>query len=540
MDCPNGSGASSGFGNGCSSGGGGVNGCSSGVSTVSGSGRIAGEPPSSAVSRSTILTKAKPFPVMGERTKSIHVPHVVVTVGLPARGKTYMARKLARYLNWTGIKTKVFNVGEYRRQATTRYKNHDFFRPDNEEAMAIRIKCALDALEDVRHWLDDGGMVAVFDATNTTKERRRMIFDICTQKLGYKCFFVESICDKPNIVESNILEVKLTSPDYTDCDKETALQDFLQRINHYKACYQTIDEVEEAMLSFIKIFNAGEKVMVHKHEGHLQARIVYYLMNIHITPRTIYLTRHGESEFNQVGKIGGNSRLSERGERYSRALADYIHEQKIDDLRVWTSWMLRTIQTAQHICAPQERWKTLDEINAGTCEEMTYEEIQHKFPVDFAARDQDKLRYRYPRGESYEDLVARLEPVIMELERQENVLVIGHQAVLRCLLAYFLDKPAEELPYLHVPLHTIIKLKPTAYGCEVDYVKVPIDAVDTHRSRPKVPGSLSAHHQGAANGASCCHNGLTNGTTKGSTSTSGSCAGAEATCDLMSEENMVV
>ena len=53
--------------------------------------------------------------------------------------------------------------------------------------------------------------------------------------------------------------MKLTSPDYTDCDKETALQDFLQRIDHYKACYQTIDEVQEAMLSFIKIFNAGER-----------------------------------------------------------------------------------------------------------------------------------------------------------------------------------------------------------------------------------------------------------------------------------------
>jgi len=36
--------------------------------------------------------------------------------------------------------------------------------------------------------------------------------------------------------------------------------------------------------------------------------------------------------------------------------------------------------------------------------------------------------------------VARLEPVIMELERQENVLVICHQAVARCLLAYFMDK----------------------------------------------------------------------------------------------------
>lgn len=44
--------------------------------------------------------------------------------------------------------------------------------------------------------------------------------------------------------------------------------------------------------------------------------------------------------------------------------------------------------------------------------------------------------------QSYEDLVHRLEPVIMELERQENVLVVCHQAIMRCLLAYFLDKPA--------------------------------------------------------------------------------------------------
>ena len=75
---------------------------------------------------------------------------------------------------------------------------------------------------------------------------------------------------------------------------------------------------------------------------------------------------------------------------------------------------------------------------------MTYEEIAEKYPEDFAARDQSKFTYRYPRGESYEDLVARLEPVIMELERQGNVLVVSHQAVIRCLLAYFLDKSAGE------------------------------------------------------------------------------------------------
>ena len=41
-------------------------------------------------------------------------PTCFVMVGLPARGKTYMSKKLARYLNWNGINTKVFNAGEYR------------------------------------------------------------------------------------------------------------------------------------------------------------------------------------------------------------------------------------------------------------------------------------------------------------------------------------------------------------------------------------------------------------------------------------------
>lgn len=137
---------------------------------------------------------------------------------------------------------------------------------------------------------------------------------------------------------------------------------------------------------------------------------------------------------------------------------------------------------------------------------MTYAEIKENYPEEFASRDQNKFAYRYPRGESYEDLVGRLEPVIMELERQGNVLVVSHQAVLRCLLAYFLDKSAgsyfrflgigemyfnflffsDELPYLRVPLHTVIKLTPVAYGCRVEHIKLPIEAVNTHRDKPKV------------------------------------------------------
>ena len=103
----------------------------------------------------------------------------------------------------------------------------------------------------------------------------------------------------------------------------------------------------------------------------------------------------------------------------------------------------------------------------------------------------------------------------MELERQENILIIGHQAILRCLYAYFHNLPHEDLPYIKIPLHTVIKLTPKAYGCDEERwvlqetfhlsrahrdlrhrYTLPIGAVDTHRPKPgtvqpKVPPTTS-------------------------------------------------
>ncbi|KAB0394591.1 hypothetical protein E2I00_018358 [Balaenoptera physalus] len=339
-------------------------------------------------------------------------------VGLPARGKTYISKKLTRYLNWIGVPTKVFNVGEYRREAVKQYSSYNFFRPDNEEAMKVRKQCALAALRDVKSYLTkEGGQIAVFDATNTTRERRHMILHFAKENdfkrfclASSQVFFIESVCDDPTVVASNIMEVKISSPDYKDCNSAEAMDDFMKRINCYEASYQPLDP------------DKCDRV-----QDHIQSRIVYYLMNIHVQPRTIYLCRHGESEHNLQGKIGGDSGLSGR------------------------PWQVFPRVTFG--CSRQ-----------GVCEEMTYEEIKDTYPEEYALREQDKYYYRYPTGESYQDLVQRLEPVIMELERQENVLVICHQAVLRCLLAYFLDKSAEEMPYLKCPLHAVLKLTPVAYG----------------------------------------------------------------------------
>lgn len=59
----------------------------------------------------------------------------------------------------------------------------------------------------------------------------------------------------------------------------------------------------------------------------------------------------------------------------------------------------RTIETVEHLKYPVIHWKALDEIDAGVCEGMTYEEIKKKMPQEFKARELDKFGYRYPRGE---------------------------------------------------------------------------------------------------------------------------------------------
>lgn len=50
--------------------------------------------------------------------------------------------------------------------------------------------------------------------------------------------------------------------------------------------------------------------------------------------------------------------------------------------------------------------------------------------------------HRYPSGESYLDVIQRVEPVVIEMERErECVCIVAHQAVLRAVYGYFMDIP---------------------------------------------------------------------------------------------------
>jgi len=64
---------------------------------------------------------------------------VLGLVGLPARGKTFLSKKMCRFLNWQSVLCRVFNIGEYRRKLYgTTNCDAKFFDPENETGAKAR------------------------------------------------------------------------------------------------------------------------------------------------------------------------------------------------------------------------------------------------------------------------------------------------------------------------------------------------------------------------------------------------------------------
>lgn len=157
----------------------------------------------------------------------------------------------------------------------------------------MRRAAAEAAVTDMLSWFRQGGTIAILDATNSTKKRRRWIKERCDEA-GIETLYVESKCDDEELIMSNILEVKTTSPDYKGQDPEVAAQDFRNRIRNYEKVYETIDE-DENDLTYLKIMNVGKRVIINAIQDYLQSRVVYYLMNLHIKQRSIWLSRVSEA-----------------------------------------------------------------------------------------------------------------------------------------------------------------------------------------------------------------------------------------------------
>ena len=72
---------------------------------------------------------------------------------------------------------------------------------------------------------------------------------------------------------------------------------------------------------------------------------------------------------------------------------------------------------------------------------------------------------RFPGGESYSDLINRLESVVIDMEQQLGLaVVVSHVSVLQVLVSYFRSTPVEECTGIEIPMHTVLKFVPLRGG----------------------------------------------------------------------------
>lgn len=262
-------------------------------------------------------------------------PHellMVIMVGLPARGKSFLSRKLERFLFWRGEQVRIFNVGE-RRRTHSSSGSHDasFFGEGNRD---VREHIAQGVLSEAIRWLkygDDGpsptaskeasppaperralalargrsgsvsesdedpsqrrpNRTAIFDATNSSMMRRRAVAETMAKELpSCRVVFVESVCDDEAVIERNLRQKVAMSPDYRAMPFDDAIADLRQRIAKYESQYESLSTRER--LSFIKLFNLSSQLHINLIYGTIAKSLVPYLMGINISRRPLWLVR---------------------------------------------------------------------------------------------------------------------------------------------------------------------------------------------------------------------------------------------------------
>ncbi|GKT77840.1 6-phosphofructo-2-kinase/fructose-2,6-bisphosphate 2-phosphatase [Colletotrichum tofieldiae] len=442
----------------------------------------------------------------------------IVMVGLPARGKTL------------GVKTRIFHLGDYRRATVGKggIVPEDYFFPDaSPQSVILRQKILKKCREDIYAWLNhENGQVAIYDAVNPTAAGRRALakelakHDVQVRGVCISCYdrlsnimqtlFIESYVDDEGILRENARNVKISSPDFAGMDPDEAAKLYLRRIDMKIPVFETMDETE---LNYIKMINAGQKFFYNNVSfGYLSHRIVFYLTNLHIKSRTTYFVRAGVTT--EEDSYKADAPLSEEGIAYAARMSETLLKHREQEraalverggpdvplrpLSVWTSTRCRTVQTADYLKKKGFKVRQrsqMSQINPGVCEKMSERAIRHIYPEEVEKHELDPYHHRYPRAESYHDLAVRLEPIILELEReQSDLLIIAHESVLRVLYAYLMHCATMDIPVLKFPRDEIIEIIPAAYQNEAKRIHIPgIDPKITPSSpediRIPVPGS---------------------------------------------------
>jgi len=359
---------------------------------------------------------------------------LIVLVGLPARGKSIIAHKLDAFLNWRGWRTKAFSAGATRRRLQGGEGSAaSFFDSSSSSSHAAREQISLSVLQEALAFFDDGGDIAIFDASNSSKSRRatlsRRVAEhgaASSQPIGI--VFVESILTSPTLLLANMQAKVRASPDFYGHagDEAAAMDDLKRRAVHYEASYQSLAEHEGA---FIQLYDLSSKVVASNVYGRMSSSVLPFLLALHFMPRPlafVSVPADGAPTFDLCAAL---ARWASTHEGPLQVLSS-THPAAID------------AAAAVYDAKRRENAKYSEALPAlgPPCHLV---ELQ---PSAVGADDRPPATLDERRGgESCADLVRRLEASVLEIEKRlAPILVVAHQAPCRALRAYLRGLPLAE------------------------------------------------------------------------------------------------
>ncbi|HEY4323357.1 MAG TPA: histidine phosphatase family protein [Mucilaginibacter sp.] len=183
--------------------------------------------------------------------------------------------------------------------------------------------------------------------------------------------------------------------------------------------------------------------------------------------KTLYIVRHGQTEFNKLGIIQGrgvDSDLNDEGRKQARLFFEAYKSVLFD--KIYISELKRTQQSIQQFIdlgVSFEKLAGLDELGWGV------HEGQAPSPENKAAFMQimrhwldGKLDEKFEGGESPNEVKVRQQEalkVIMSHPEEKTVLICMHGRALRLLLCQLTNKPLTEMdtfPHQNLVLYKIV------------------------------------------------------------------------------------
>ena len=177
----------------------------------------------------------------------------------------------------------------------------------------------------------------------------------------------------------------------------------------------------------------------------------------------LVLVRHGETEWNKLGKFQGhwdtalNSRGIAQAQEAAREVVTWKHSA------VYSSPLHRTMQVAEEISRlsgkPVVPVPGFKELSLGDLEGVTGEEMRDGWPEVYAAWNANPADVSMPNGESLTELQERAWNSLLELERahpeEEALIVVSHNFTIRSMIGKVLGMPLTNFHRMSLSLGSI-------------------------------------------------------------------------------------